>query len=911
MSRHIWRTSLSFRLALILSGFIALFWLLSTGVTLLLNFEQTKSSLQRRLTATVAETVYELSSELLDVSRDVDTLMRCWHRLDDGVASGAYYLTARYIHDMTAPPDPAARISRAKAFVEAYGSGGLGNLVDTFVLLDGGVVLSSAGGQPTDTPLHIEQIRALRDQAVGNHIIWSKPYRSVGGNWRVIAAKRDLLTGALVGMTVNLHPSFSAVEKTPDGETIVWLDREGQPIIPLSAALSQSLPTCQREMESNFDEVFSICREVAPVGWKLLLFTPSRQITDAAFAALHRYLPVALLLLVALVGLLYLVLQRTLGRTLAGIMQRLTPNVAVADLPPLVVAGEDELGRIAQVYNRLLSAVKAQYAQLEARVAERTVELERARRQAERASANKSEHLNSISHEIRTPLNGIIGALTLLENGENTPEQRDLLDTGLKCSRHLLEIINNLLDFSRIESGQMVVNPEYLDPLPLIDQAMLTVQVPALEKGLTLHCLLAPSFPQTLYTDGLRLRQILINLLGNAVKFTPHGEVVLHGWSEQDRLCFRVQDTGPGIDDARINDIFTAFHQVDCHIAGSGLGLPIARSLSRLLGGELSCEKSAIGARFRLALPLEANGSVPIVPPEDKGSIVAPLSLHPQLSAWGYHPLAGDNPDLDAPELSYLPGRLRQHLDGETQTTGAREQMPVSPWSLQVLVVDDVDTNQDIVGRMLRQQGHKVYTASSGSEALVLGRGHVFDLVLMDMRMPGLSGDETLHLWRDSVNGMLDPDCPIIALTANVQPGERKRLQDAGFNEYLTKPVTPAMLSRALEYTADIQLTRGIELSPNRAGEIPLLGQDPALRRRLQEDVLHYLAQLTQAVAQQDAPAVRQALHTLKGLAGQGGLTLVHEAAARWEQALEGGMPMPDKALESLSRLVHSEFEAD
>ncbi|WP_416352642.1 two component system sensor kinase [Edwardsiella ictaluri] len=880
-------------------------------LTLLLNFEQTKSSLQRRLTATVADTAYDMSSELLDVSRDVDTLMRCWQRLDDGVASGADYLTARYIPDMTKPPDPAPRLSRAKAFVEAYGSGGLGNLADTFVLLDGGVVLSSAGGQPTDTPQHIEQIRALREQAVGNHIIWSKPYHSVSGNWRVIAAKRDLLTGALVGMTVNLHPSFNAVEKTPDGETIVWLDREGQPIIPLSTALSQSLPRCQHAMEGNFDEVFSICREVAPVGWRLLLFTPSRQITDAAFAALHRYLPVALLLLVTLVGLLYLVLQRTLGRTLAGIMQRLTPNVPVADLPPLMVAGEDELGRIAQVYNRLLSAVKAQYAQLEARVAERTVELERARRHAERASANKSEHLNSISHEIRTPLNGIIGALMLLENGESTQEQHDLLDTGLKCSRHLLEIINNLLDFSRIESGQMVVNPEYLEPLLMIDQAMLTVQLPALEKGLTLYCLLAPSFPQTLYTDGLRLRQILINLLGNAVKFTSHGEVVLHGWSEQDRLCFRVQDTGPGIDDARVNDIFTAFHQIDCHIAGSGLGLSIARSLSHLLGGELFCEKSAIGASFCLKLPLEVTGTVPIAPPEDKGCIVAPLCLHPQLSAWGYHPQAGDNPDLDAPELSYLPGRLRRHLDGETKVAGEREKMPVSPWSLQVLVVDDVDTNQDIVGRMLRQQGHKVYTASSGSEALVLGRGHIFDLVLMDMRMPGLSGDETLRLWRDSVNGVLDPDCPIIALTANAQPGERKRLQDAGFNEYLTKPVTPTMLSRALEYTADIQLTRGIELSSNSAGEIPLIGKDPALWRRLQGDVLHYLAQLTQAVAQQDEPEVRQILHTLKGLAGQGGLTLVHEAAARWEQALECGMPVPDKALESLSRLVHSEFEAD
>lgn len=896
-----WRTSLSLRLAVTFSGVISIFWLLSTSVVLLLDFEKTKSTQQRQFISQVEESVDELSVELLDVERDVVTLLRRWQGLRDKGPWPERYLAAHYISDGQGRGDSSDRIQRALTFVEAYGSGGLGNFVDTFVLLDGGLVLSSASGRPTDTAHHLAQLRALRKQD-HNGTIWSAPYYSREGDWYLIAARRDVVNGALIGVTVHLPPSFG-IEKRRACEEIVWLGSDGTAITPRTTHNLVSPQGCLGQDGVYLDGRFAICREVMPVGWQMQLFTPCDQIRETAFVALYRHLQVALILLAILVGLLYMVLQRTLGRRLDGMMRKLNPHTPVSLLSPLVVEGEDELGRIAQTYNCLLEAVKGQYALLEARVGERTVELELARRQAEQASANKSEHLNSISHEIRTPLNGIIGALTLLGQGETSGERRDLLDTGLKCSRHLMEIINNLLDLSRLESGLMVVMAEPLDPLQLIDQAMLTVQLPAMEKGLSLHCLLEASFPLQLNTDRLRLCQILINLLGNGVKFTSVGEVRLRGWSEGDMVCFRVTDSGPGIPTALRDDVFTPFHQVDSYKEGSGLGLSIARSLARLLGGELFLEPVLRGASFRLELPLgEGRGGAQ----EVRGPIIAPAGLHAQLAAWGYEPETGANSELEGGELCYMPGRLRLCLEGRPIDLLIEEQMPLSPWSLQILLVDDVETNRDIVGRMLRLQGHHVYLAASGADALLLGRENVFDLVLMDMRMPGLSGEETLNLWRDEGSGMLDPDCPIMALTANAQQGESQRLLQVGFNAYLTKPVTPLMLSQVLELAVDLQLERGGELAFNLGGAV--LGDAPQLRQRLAADLETYFTLLEEALAGGEEQAVRQLLHTLKGLAGQGGLSLVHEACHYWEECLKEGIEVPPLALGDLRRLARESW---
>lgn len=906
-----WRASLPFRLSLILSGAIALFWLLGTGVTLFLDYQDTRRELVGRLEAQTANRAAQESAELQGVSRDVRTLLSSWRGLSESVGSGSY-LSAHYIPFDETRRDAPPRVERALAFVEAFGSGGLGNLVNTFVVMDKGIALSSANGpkHQVESQRHLSQLRGLRSQPVRDGVLWGRPYQSYNGKWCMVVAAEDAASNDLIGITVQLSMNFGLdkLDVLHEG-WLAWLDGAGRALTPLPPwtppGLPASLPDCVVPYSRRVEGVRAICTNVEPPGWRMVLFYPADVLTDRALAALPRHLPMALLVLVSLVGLLYAVLQRSLGRTLSHFVRTISPQADVSAQQRLPEAGEDELGQIACAYNRLLDVVQAQYAELEAKVAERTTALEEARYRAERASANKSEQLTSISHEIRTPLNGIVGALMLLNRTGGTASQHDLVDTALKCSGHLLEIINNLLDFSRIESGQMVVTPATLDPLELIDQAMLTVQLQALDKGLSLQTEAATSFPRQLLTDGLRLRQILINLLGNAVKFTSSGGVVLRAWSVEGRVYFSVHDTGPGIPEEKRTEVFTAFHQLDNHVSGSGLGLPIARSLARLLGGDLYLTPASRGACFQLELPL---GKVCADMVPDLGPIVAPERLHEQLRAWGYQPEAGANPTLDAPELAYLPARLRQWLDPDG-APGSRlddGDVPVSVWSLQVLVVDDVDTNRDIVGRMLRLQGHHTMEASSGEDALALGRSHVFDVVLMDMRMPGLSGGQTAALWREEANGMLDPDCPIVALTANAQPGERERLLAAGFNEYLTKPVTPAMLAHMLDFVADLQLTRGMELEPNAGCDQPILARDPDFLRRLEQDLRQRYLRLGEAVAAQDQAASLDLLHALKGLAGQAGLHLVCEAVEHWEAQLQQGAGLRKDAWQALGRLIDS-----
>ncbi|WP_440030406.1 two component system sensor kinase [Chromobacterium amazonense] len=914
MKHFPWRTSLSFRLSLALSSAIFLFWLISTGVALFLDYKDTQASLLQRLETNTESRAEHQSAELWGVANDMHTLLEFWRNLpaDAGVMpGGGKLLTARYISTGHHACDSPEKAARALAFVEAYGSGGVGAFLETFVLLPQGVALSDTnkGNLSED---HLQAILSLKNVPERAGLIWGQPTRGRNGRWRMLVAIHDKASGAILGMSFQLRKEFNEEPKEEWGSGgQLWLDENGAPLTPeplnLPAMDWKRLPDCAAPFSQRMGDTRVICRQILPTHWRLVQMYPVGLITNRALSGLPKPLIVVLLLLLALVGLLYFVLQHSLGRTLAHYVRTISPQEEVSDQQRLPDGREDELGQIAQAYNRLLDAVQAQYAQLEAKVTERTQELEEARYRAEKASANKSEQVTSISHEIRTPLNGIVGALMLLNRSVCDANQHYLVDTALKCSGHLLEIINNLLDFSRIESGQMIVTVSRQDPLVLIDQAMLTVQVQALNKQLSLRSEVSAAFPETLFTDGLRLRQILINLLGNAVKFTHIGGVELRVWSAEGKAYFSVSDTGPGIPPEKQGEVFTAFRQLDSHVAGSGLGLPIARSLARLLGGDLCMASSEQGSCFQLELPL---GEAVAAEPTDRGKVIAPERLHPQLLAWGYQPKAGVNEMLEAPELVYLPARLRQWLEPERTSSSGMDEgvMPASTWSLQVLVVDDVDTNRDIVGRMLRSQGNRIFVAAGGEEALALGRVHVFDLVLMDMRMPGMSGLETVARWRDESFGVLDPDCPIVALTANAQPGERERLLASGFDEYLTKPVSPAMLARAVDFAADKQLERGMELEPNLAFEQPVLSRDPALLQRLSTDLRHYYQLLGRSLVAQDKETSLDLLHTFKGLSGQAGLDLLCEAATHWEAQLQADMLPVQGEWEAFGRLIDTEL---
>ncbi len=912
MATQPWKTSLPLYLSLVLGAAIAIFWLLSASVALFFDFRDNRQIFLKRLGAEAFSHMQKKSAKLRGIESDVKGLLRSWQAVPDTIYEHGQYLVAHYITTGRVRSDSPARLSHAKAFVEAYGGTAVGNVVDTFVLLDGGyVVAGERYGFEWKQAHELHNLAKRYRSPAKDYLIWGTPYRMDSGEWRLSVAGKDGTSGAVVGVTIRLSTGF-VEQRMDEGNDLesFWLDANGHPLTtpstPLLENIHTALPSCDPSSPQSVRGMQVICSRVEPTGWRLLYAYPEALPTEQALSRLPMRVLVAVVTLLGLIGIFYIVLQRSLGRTLARFVQTITPRGEVGDQQRLLTKREDELGQIARAYNRLLDAVQTQYAVLEAKVVERTAQLDDARCRAELASANKSEQLTSISHEIRTPLNGVIGALILLNRTPRNTDQDNLVDTALKCANHLLEIINNLLDFSRIESGQMVVAASMHDPLPLIDQAMLTVQLPALEKRLALRTEISASFPSVLQTDGLRLRQILINLLGNAVKFTAEGGVTLRAWFEDEKVYFSVQDTGQGIPVAWHAEAFTAFKQMDGHVSGSGLGLAIARSLARLLGGDLYLVVVDHGTCFQLELPCRARN--PITLP-DRTAIVAPIHLHPQLHAWGYRPIAGNNPALDAPELVYLPGKLRERLqpDAVPYSVRAGGKIPVSAWALQLLVVDDVDTNRDIVGRMLRLLGHVTYEAVDGKQALEMGRSQVFDAVLMDMRMPGLSGEDTVSLWRDEANGMLDPDCPIIALTANAMPSERARLLNTGFNEYLTKPVTPAMLARALEFAADLQLSRGMELAPSPVCELPVLAGDSALLPRLGAELRHYCQRLQEAMAIHNVEEIRSLLHTLKGLAGQAGLTGLHEMAQQLEQRLGQDGALPPDALHALRSFIEDE----
>jgi len=367
---------------------------------------------------------------------------------------------------------------------------------------------------------------------------------------------------------------------------------------------------------------------------------------------------------------------------------------------------------------------------LEILVAERTRELEQARREAEAANHAKSDFLSHMSHELRTPLNGILGYAQILHRDVRLNEaQRENLESIIHCGDHLLALINDVLDLSKIEAGRLEVDKAPCDLQKLIKGVADMVQPRAARKGIAFQVHPSPELPLAVVTDAAKLRQILVNLLGNAVKFTKEGRITLRA-HENPAGTFRldVKDTGVGIAADELDEIFDPFKQVEAGKAagGTGLGLAITKRLVTALDGTLSVEsEKGQGSTFTVALPLEAAKA------ED-------LTL--------------------LPEDGGLPGPQQVLAEGQERT---------------VLVADDRDTNRDVLQGMLDAVGFRTLTASDGDE------------VLMDVRMPRLSGPEALKVIRD------DPqlkNLKVIAVTASVFPEFREKAVEAGFDDFLGKP---------------------------------------------------------------------------------------------------------------------------
>lgn len=475
-------------------------------------------------------------------------------------------------------------------------------------------------------------------------------------------------------------------------------------------------------------------------------------------------------------------------------------------------------------------------------------ELGRAKDAAERASLAKTQFLASMSHEIRTPLNAILGFAALArERQGHDPELRRQIGLIQKAGEALLTIINDVLDLSKIEAGKVELEERPLDLRDLVADCLALTHGLATGKGLTLACIVDAAIPARLLADEARLRQIMLNLLNNAVKFTPAGVVRLTAEraAEPGMMILSVSDTGIGIVADRLPHLFQDFVQVDGSISrqfgGTGLGLSISRRLAELMGGTIGVESVVgQGSTFRVALPMrEAPTELPVATAVVRSSTA-----------------------------------------------------PVTP--RRILLVDDLDINLEIVGEMLKTAGHVVTFADGGPSAISAYRDERHDIILMDVQMPDMDGLETTRNIRElDAQGFA---VPVIALTANVFSQQIARYREAGMNDHLGKPVRRDALLAMVERWAE--RAEGAEALSPRAAErdtrepvlddacqgelVTLIGRDKVreLLTRLADDLRARFRSAALATLRADA-------HNIVSSAGLLGFAALSAAARKLEQTIE------------------------
>lgn len=487
-------------------------------------------------------------------------------------------------------------------------------------------------------------------------------------------------------------------------------------------------------------------------------------------------------------------------------------------------------------------------------------QLAAARDAAETASRAKSDFLAHMSHEIRTPIGAVLGFTELLLNGDEPllPQQQSHLQRVLSNGNHLHRLLNDLLDLSRIEAGELTIESMECAPYAMFHDILSSLQSRAISKEIKLILKIGTGIPEKILTDPTRLRQILTNLIGNAIKFTAEGSVslIVDTFIASNVMRIQVQDTGPGIAPAAQKDVFEPFKQADDTVArrfgGTGLGLPISRKLARALGGEIEvASEPGFGSTFSVTIATGPLNEVRILNGQEaEATLVAPLAE----------------------------ATLNLNLSG-----------------YRILITDDVEANREFFAHVLRRADAECILACDGQEAVNAVQREEFDLILMDIQMPVMDGYQAAHAIRR--NGV---QIPIVAITANGTDDDKADCRNAGFTGYLTKPISISSLLRGVGEQLGVSLEQSAPkhavvsaaeqktalLMTNVASSMQLeqtaiqrpglvLPADPVFRNfatRFVQKVSDSLPEIESSIHKADAEKLSNLAHWIKGTGGTVGL---------------------------------------